>query len=221
MNKRTRAIDEETYKLIISTIQKGFEYQGVMHKPNERIATVLQLEYNLGLRIGDILNLTMDNFMKDGSRYRLDIHEQKTGKYRNFTVPVEIYNFIRDYAYENNISPKAKLFPITERAVSKHLKVTCDYLGLEGIGTHSFRKAYATNIYVNNHYNIELVKFFFSIRQPLLHSVISVSALRNWKLPLRRISISVSQSKKEDINFIIGTLYGKFTNCVPIFHVLF
>lgn len=64
MNKRTRAIDEETYKLIISTIQKGFEYQGVIHKPNERIATVLQLEYNLGLRIGDILNLTIDNFMK-------------------------------------------------------------------------------------------------------------------------------------------------------------
>lgn len=158
MNKRTRAINEETYKLIISTIQKGFEYQGVMHKPNERIATVLQLEYNLGLRIGDILNLVMDNFMKDGSRYRLDIHEQKTGKYRNFTVPVEIYNFIRDYAYENNISPKAKLFPITERAILKHLKVTCDYLGLEGIGTHSFRKAYATNIYVNNHYNIELVR---------------------------------------------------------------
>lgn len=158
MNKRTRAIDEETYKLIISTMQKGFEHEEIMHKPNERIATVLQLEYNLGLRIGDILNLTMDSFVKDGSRYRLDIHEQKTGKYRNFTVPVEIYNFIRDYAYENNIHPKAKLFPITERAVLKHLKVICDYLGLEGIGTHSFRKAYATNIYVNNHYNIELVR---------------------------------------------------------------
>ena len=158
MNKRTRAIDEETYKLIIATMQKGFEYEEIMHKPNERIATVLQLEYNLGLRIGDILNLTMDSFVKDGSRYRLDIHEQKTGKYRNFTVPVEIYNFIRDYAYENNIHPKAKLFPITERAVLKHLKVTCDYLGLQGVGTHSFRKAYATNIYVNNHYNIELVR---------------------------------------------------------------
>lgn len=158
MNKRTRAIDEETYKLIVITIQNGFEYEGVCHKPNERIAVVLQLEYNLGLRIGDILNLTMDSFVKDGSRYRLDIHEQKTGKYRNFTVPVEIYNFIRDYAYENSIHPKAKLFPITERAVLKHLKVTCDFLGLQGVGTHSFRKAYATNIYVNNHYNVELVR---------------------------------------------------------------
>lgn len=158
MNKRTRAIDEETYKSIIKTIQNGFEYQGVVHKSNERIATVLQLEYNLGLRIGDILNLTMDSFVKDGKRYRLDIREEKTNKYRGFTVPSEIYNFIRDYAYDNNINPKAKLFPITERAVLKHLKITCDYLKLQGVGTHSFRKAYATNIYVNNHYNIELVR---------------------------------------------------------------
>ena len=73
MNKRTRAIDEETYKRIISTMQKGFKYEGVQYKPNERIATVLQLEYNLGLRVGDILNLSMDSFMRDGNRYRLDI----------------------------------------------------------------------------------------------------------------------------------------------------
>ena len=155
MNKRTRAIDDETYKQIISTMQKGFKYEGVQYKPNERIATVLQLEYNLGLRVGDILNLTMDSFMRDGNRYRLDIHEQKTGKYRNFTVPVEIYNFVRDYAYDNSINSKARLFPITERAVLKHLKVTCEYLKIEGIGSHSFRKAFATNVYVNNHYNIE------------------------------------------------------------------
>lgn len=103
MNKRTRAVDDDTYKLIISTIKNGFKYAGVSHKPNERIATVLQLEYNLSLRVGDILNLTMECFVKDGKRYRLDIHEQKTGKYRNFTVPVEIYNYIRDYAYEHNI----------------------------------------------------------------------------------------------------------------------
>lgn len=169
MNKRTRAIDEETYKRIIQMIQGGFEYQGVCHKPNERIAAVLQLEYNLGLRVGDILNLTMDSFAKDGKRYRLDIHEQKIGKYRNFTVPSEIYNFVRDYAYKNNIHPKVRLFPISERAVLKHLKITCEYLGITGIGSHSFRKAFATNMYVNNHYNIELVRVL------LQHSSVTVT----------------------------------------------
>ena len=158
MNKRTRAIDEDTYKLIIATMKNGFTHEGVQYKTNERIATVLVLEYNLGLRVGDILQLKVDSFVKDGSRYRLDMYEQKTGKYRNFTVPVEVYSYVRDYAYAHGISPSARLFPITERAVLKHLKVGCFYLGLNGGGSHSFRKGFATNVYVNNHYNIELVK---------------------------------------------------------------
>ena len=169
MNKRTRAIDEETYKLVIATMKHGFVHEKVQYKPNERIVTVLVLEYNLGLRVGDILNLRVDSFVKDGSRYRLDIYEQKTGKYRNFTVPEEVYQFVRDYAYVHSISPKAKLFSITERAVLKHLKAVCEYLGLDGIGSHSFREGFATNVYVNNHYNIELV------RTLLQHSSVNVT----------------------------------------------
>ncbi|WP_094375777.1 tyrosine-type recombinase/integrase [Lachnotalea glycerini] len=140
MNKRTKALDEETYKWILSVMREGFTYHGVDYRANERIATVLILEYNLGLRVGDILNLTVDSFVKDCSRYCLDIYEQKTGKYRNFNVPDEVYQFIRDYTYEHNISPKSKLFLITERAVLKHLKVVCEFLKLTGIGSHSFRK---------------------------------------------------------------------------------
>ena len=158
MNKKTRAIDEETYKKIIATIRYGFSMNGVCYKPNDRIATILVLEYNLGLRVGDILQLKVDSFVKDSSRYRLDIYEQKTGKYRNFTVPVEIYNYVRDYAYEHNIQPSARLFPITERAVLKHLKAVCEHLEIDGVGSHSFRKGFATNVYVNNNYNIELVR---------------------------------------------------------------
>ena len=158
MNKRTIAIDSDTYQEIISTMKAGFEYSGVNFQSNVRIATVLVLEYNLGLRVGDVLHLAMDSFVRDGDRYRLDIYEEKTGKYRNFTIPDEIYHFIRDYAYENKISPSARLFPISERAVMKHLKAVCAYLGLEGVGTHSFRKGFATNVYINSHYNIELVR---------------------------------------------------------------
>ena len=128
MNKRTRAIDEDTYKLIIATMKNGFTHEGVQYKPNERIATVLVLEYNLGLRVGDILQLKVDSFVKDGSRYRLDMYEQKTNKYRNFTVPNEVYQFVLDYAYKNHISSKAKLFPITERAVLKHLQYALIWL---------------------------------------------------------------------------------------------
>lgn len=169
MNKRTRAVDVKTYKLIIATMKNGFFHDGVQYKPNVRIATILMLEYNLGLRVGDVLNLRVNSFIRDGPRYRLDIYEQKTDKFRNFTVPNEIYQFVRDYAYAHNISSSAKLFPITERAVLKHLKAVCSYLGLEGIASHSFRKGFATNVYVNNNHNIELV------RTLLQHSSVTVS----------------------------------------------
>lgn len=169
MNKRTRAINEETYSLIIGTIRQGFCHEGIRHKPNDRIATILVLEYNLGIRISDVLNLTMNSFVKDGDRYRLDIYEQKTRKFRNFTIPFEVYQFIRDYAYRKGIGVTARLFPISERAVLKHLKVTVDFLGLEGVASHSFRKGFATNIYVNNEYNIELV------RELLQHSSVVIT----------------------------------------------
>lgn len=131
---------------------------GHVVKPNKRIATALSLEANLGLRISDILQLRLSDIIRDGDRYRLNIIEQKTQKKREFTVPTDIYIYIQNYALENNINPTAKLFNISERAINKHLKLVCDYLGYKGIGSHSFRKYFATSIYVNNHYDINLVR---------------------------------------------------------------
>lgn len=38
------------------------------------------------------------------------------------------------------------------------MKQASEYLGLNDIGTHSFRKFYATEVYKNNNYNIVLVQ---------------------------------------------------------------
>lgn len=159
MNKKTVALTEEQYKTIISTIRAGVIMgDGSVINPNERIATALTLEANLGLRISDILQLRLSAIIRDGDRYRLNIVEQKTQKKREFTVPTDIYVYIQKYALDNNISPTAKLFDISERAVNKHLKAICDYLGYDGIGSHSFRKYFATSIYTNNNYDINLVR---------------------------------------------------------------
>ena len=59
----------------------------------------------------------------------------------------------------NNISTDATIFPITERTVQKYLQKVVDYLGYgDSIGTHSFRKFFATEIYKNNNYDIVLVQ---------------------------------------------------------------
>ena len=76
MNKKTKALTTEQYKEIIQTMKEGF----CGCRPNERIATALVLEGNLGLRISDILSLRLCDIVMDGDRYRLEIVEQKTGK---------------------------------------------------------------------------------------------------------------------------------------------
>ena len=81
MNKKTIAITAEQYKTIIATMKQGFS--GC--RPNERIATALILEANLGLRISDIVKLRLADIVHDGDRYRLSIVEQKTKKARTFT----------------------------------------------------------------------------------------------------------------------------------------
>lgn len=154
MNKKTKALTTEQYKEIIQTMKQGF----CGCRPNERIATALVLEGNLGLRVSDILRLRLCDIVRDGERYRLEIVEQKTGKRRVFTVPLVIQQYIENYCLRGGIGKTELMFPITERAIQKQLAIVCDYLGFEGISTHSFRKWYATEIYKANGYDIALVQ---------------------------------------------------------------
>lgn len=154
MNKKTTALTTEQYKAIITTMKEGSGY----FRPNERVATALVLEGNLGLRISDIVRLRPCDIVNDGGRFRLSIVEQKTGKQRVFTVPLVIQQYIENYCLRNGIKHSDLIFPITTREVQKVLARVCDYLGYEGISTHSFRKWYATEIYKNNGYDIALVQ---------------------------------------------------------------
>ena len=86
MNRKTVALTADQYREIISTMRQGF----TGCRPNDRIATALMLEANLGLRISDIVKLRLRDIVRDGERYRLSITEQKTGKARTFTVPLAV-----------------------------------------------------------------------------------------------------------------------------------
>ncbi len=154
MNKKTTALTTEQYREIITTMKEG----GAGFRPNERIATALVLEGNLGIRISDIVKLKLSDIVSDGGRYRLSITEQKTGKQRIFTVPLVIYQYIENYCLRNGIGRNDLLFPVTTRAIQKQLALVCEYLGYENISTHSFRKWYATEIYRNNGFDIALVQ---------------------------------------------------------------
>ena len=163
-NKTTVALTEEQYREFIETIRNG----GAGFRANEKIATALILEANLGMRISDILALTPKSIIKDGHRYRLNVTEIKTKKKRNYTVPEELYIFIKEYCTKYNIPDNERLFPFTERHVQKHLAKVSDYLGYENIGTHSFRKFFATDILINNDYNLVLVQRLLQHSSPAI-----------------------------------------------------
>lgn len=78
-------------------------------RPNERVATALVLEANLGLRISDIIHLRLADIVKDGERYRLSIVEQKTKKARTFTVPLALYQSFAATASTTGFQRKALL----------------------------------------------------------------------------------------------------------------
>ena len=188
MNKRTVALTTEQYKEIITTMKQGF----TGCRPNERVATALMLEANLGLRISDIIQLRLNDIVRDGDRYRLAITEQKTGKARVFTVPLALYQFIRCYCLDNGIPADAIIFPLTERAIQRQLQLVCDYLGLKGVSTHSFRKYYATEVYRNNGYNIALVQ------QLLQHSSTAVTQ-RYIGIQQREVEQAIENHLKLDV----------------------
>ena len=169
-NYKTRAVTDEELTLIIQVIKSGFKTSSeVQIQPNSRMATVITLQANLGLRVGDVLNLKLNDIIKDGNRYRLNILEQKTKKRREFSVPHEVYTYIQSYALEMGIKPHQKLFPISVRAVQKHLHLVTEHLRLNNVSTHSIRKYYAMSIYNASGHNAEIV------RHLLQHSSIAVT----------------------------------------------
>ena len=158
----TLSLDKTNYKELIQTVREGYtDWDGVKHRPNKQLATILILEANLGCRIGDIMNLTTDSIIDDGGIYKLNIVEQKTGKRRNFIVPKPVKAFIDDYIRDAKIY-RGPLFDIKAPAVWKQLRAVTGYLGLDNVSCHSFRKMAACNLYEASGHDIETVREFLN-----------------------------------------------------------
>lgn len=168
----TAALTKEQYTEIIDMIRNGYYGEdGVLHRKNKQIATILVLEANLGCRIGDIVSMTMESIINDGGVWKLNIIEQKTGKKRCFIIPKPVKRFIDNYAKENQIT-YGRLFNVSCQAVWKALRQVTEALGYDNISSHSFRKMVAQSIYEKTDYDIEAVCEFLN------HS--SIATTRNY-----------------------------------------
>ncbi|WP_321835720.1 tyrosine-type recombinase/integrase [Clostridium butyricum] len=154
----TRPLELEEFTKIINLLNTGFYYDNEKGKksyfrPQPNVALALSLEATLGLRISDILKLKVKNFQKD----KLEVLEKKTNKLQYRAIDARISEYIRDYALEHNLTLNDNLITVKTRWIQDRLKIISKYLGLTNIGTHSFRKLFAMDVY-NKSGDIDLVK---------------------------------------------------------------
>lgn len=153
--RAARAITAEEYAKIIEAMRQG----GCGFKPSDRNATAFVVQANLGLRIGDVLKLTPSSFSRTSDGWKLSVVEEKTGKVRIHEVENEFMLFIDNYCLRNGIGRNDLIFPISVRTAQDYLQKVVFWLDLKGnIGTHSFRKMYATKAYEKNGKDIRLVQ---------------------------------------------------------------
>lgn len=157
----TKLIDTDTIKKIILAVREGYTHDGIKHRPNAQLATILLLQANLGCRIGDIVNMKVESVVYDGEAWRLNIIEEKTGKARPFLVPTPVKQMIDDYCKANHIE-SGRLFKITEQAVWKQMRYVTKYLGLSETSCHSLRKAAGLRIYLESGKDIALTTDFYN-----------------------------------------------------------
>jgi integrase len=151
----TRPLELFEYRQVIELFLSGFTTEGGrVFRPNRQVAFALQLEANLGLRIGDVLKLRVRNF-RNG---KLEIREEKSDKLQYRDINRDVYNYIMDYIIDRRLSKTDRMFKVGVRAVQTQLKIITVHLGLDNIGTHSFRKLFANTVYHDNGHDIELLK---------------------------------------------------------------
>lgn len=159
---------------------------------SERDYTLFILGINSGLRISDLLKLTVDDV---AVRDRISIKEDKTGKSKDFPLSDLCKKIIKDYLKNQN--PEYWLFPsrkgdkpISRVQAYRILNEASQNVGIkEQIGTHSLRKTFGYWAYKQG---VDITR----IQYLLNHSAPSVT--------LRYIGITRDELDEVYINLNLG-----------------
>lgn len=164
---RTKMIEDSDVKNIIRLIESGYIHNGIYHRPNKQVATILRLQANMGCRINDIVHLEMENIVYDGDAWKLDLIEQKTGKKRNFIITEPVKAIIDEWSDENGIY-SGRLFSISAQNVWKMMRFATDYLDLENVSCHSIRKNAGLRVFLASGKDIALTQQYYQHSSPAI-----------------------------------------------------
>lgn len=119
---------------------------------NKRDWLLFILGINSGLRISDLLNLTVEDVTND----RVKVREQKTKKLRDFKFNLRCKDYIKEYLSETGITSGPLFssqkggyrYPISRQHAHRILNEAKNAIGLmDNIGCHTLRKTFGYQLY--------------------------------------------------------------------------
>ena len=131
---------------------------------------IAKFQLNTGLRISDVLGITVDEIHMPNGKYRehFVLREIKTGKSKDIYLNQELRYVISHYIAEYSLSGKDYLFPgrdnsrhVTYRQVMHVFSSAAEDLSIERFGSHSLRKTWGYIAY-NQTKNIGLLMEVFN-----------------------------------------------------------
>lgn len=127
--------------------------KAILRGQNLRDAAWFVLGINTGLRVGDLLRLTVTDVRISPSRWRdrVSVREQKTGKVKDFPLSETARKALQEYlSTRPEAAPSDPLFPsrkwgqpLSRKAAWAVLQRAAKMAGVtDAIGTHSMRKTF-------------------------------------------------------------------------------
>lgn len=125
---------------------------------------------NTGLRISDILPITVKDIFNSSGEYRdyLILIEKKTGKEKKIKLNDTLRKAINSYVKGHELTQGSYLFYsqkggyIRRIQAYRVLKESADICGIENFGTHSLRKTWGYWTYKMSKYNVGLIMDTFN-----------------------------------------------------------
>jgi len=148
------------------------EIKNILKKKSYRNYMIFVLGINTGLRIGDLLNLKVENVR---NKSHIIIKEQKTSKYKQFLINSNLRKELNEYIREKGMSDYEYLFqsrigdnkPLSRFQAYRILSTAGKEAGLDRIACHSTRKTFGYHHY-KRYKDVALLQKLFNHSSPAI-----------------------------------------------------